>query len=77
MDLEVVSYIYVDIDGIIEDNNLNAHSSKQRIEDAIDDYVCGLDDCEYCLIGEKEAEKIYKEIRNRVGKQTSLFEDAE
>ena len=75
MELEVVSYIYIDVKGIIEDYNLNANSNVEEIYYAIHDYTCGLDDCDYYAIGEKETDKIYNEIRNRIGEQTSLFEE--
>ena len=75
MDLEIVSYIYIDVDGIIEDYNLNANSNKKEIYDAIHDYACGLDDCDYYAIGYEEETKIYEEIRKRIGEQKSLFEE--
>ena len=73
MDLEIVSYIYVDVDGIIEEHGLNANSTDKKIREAIHDYACGLDDCDYYAIGEKEVNKILKEIRNRIGEQESFF----
>jgi len=73
MELEVVSYIYIDVDGIIEENFLSAKSSDKAIKEAIHSYACGLDDCDYYAIGEKEVNKIFAEIRKRIGEQTSLF----
>jgi len=75
MELEVISYIYIDVEGIIEDHNLNANSNEKEIYDAIRDYVLGLDDCYYYLIGSEETEKIYNGIRNCIGEQKSLFEE--
>ena len=63
MDLRIVSYVYIDTLGIIEDYFLDKNASKERIMEAIIDYVSRLDDCEYYLIGATETEEIYKEIR--------------
>ncbi len=62
MELCIVSYIYIDIFEIIEDYFLNKNSSKSIIMEAITNYVAGLDDCDYYLIGDREIEKIYNKI---------------
>ena len=62
MELYIVSYIYIDIFEIIEDYFLNKNSSKSIIMEAITNYVAGLDDCDYYLIGDREIEKIYNKI---------------
>lgn len=54
MELKIVSYVYIDVDAIWE-TMLNKGST---LEWAIDDYVSGLDDCDYYAIGNEELEKI-------------------
>lgn len=70
MDLRIVSYVYIDTFGIIEDYFLDKNASKDRIMEAIIDYVAQLEDCEYYLIGATETEEIYREICSLLGKDS-------
>ena len=70
MDLRIVSYVYIDTFGIIEDYFLNENSSKDLIMEAIIDYVAQLEDYEYYLIGATETEEIYREICSLLGKNS-------
>lgn len=75
MELEIITTIFIDIDEIIEAHHLDYNSSDKGIKWAVDSYVAELDDCEYYLIGQKEIEKIEKEVRTKVGKQMTLFKE--
>ena len=68
MELDIHYTIYIDVEGIIEDYRLKASSTKKRIEFAVNDYVCGLDDADYYCIGETEIQQIIAEIKNRLNK---------
>ena len=70
MNLRIVSYVYIDTFGIIEDYFLDKNSPKSIIMEAITDYVAQLDDCDYYLIGDVEIEKIYNEICSLLGKDS-------
>lgn len=72
MELTVTSTIYIDIDRIIKDGNLDCNSADVEIKEAIYDYCCGLDDGEYYLIGREEMDQIFDEVRNKVGEQLKL-----
>lgn len=72
MELQVINYIYIDVDEIIENHNLNMETPKEQVYNAIYGYVCGLDDDAYYSIGSIEIDKIYAEIRARTGEQLSL-----
>ena len=76
MNLEIVKNIYIDVDYIIEGYELNANSTDAEIYDFVKDYTYSLDDCDYYAIGDEEMNKIVTEIRHRIGKQESLFDNA-
>ena len=72
MELEIKTTIYIDVDDIIGGHGLDFNSTDAEIEEAIVGYVCQLDDSEYYLIGDTEEQKIFAEIRARVGEQITL-----
>lgn len=72
MEITITSTIYIDIDRIIEDGNLDCNSADVEIKEAINDYCCGLDDCEYYLIGREQEDKIFERIREQIGEQMSF-----
>jgi len=74
MELEFTTYVYIDIDYIIECNNIDRDTSTEDIFNAVRYYVDGLDDCDYCLIGDEEKKKIAESIKEKVGAQMSLFD---
>lgn len=75
MEIKITTVVFIDIDKIIEDNHLDYNSSDEDISQAVDEYVSCLEDCEYYLIGQKETEKIEKEVRTKIGKQMTLFKE--
>ena len=58
MELTITSTVYINLDEIIDSIN-----NGMEIEEAVSDYVAGLDDCEYYLVGYDEQEKIIAEIK--------------
>jgi hypothetical protein len=68
MELEIKSYVYIEVEEIIKDSELTINSTDEEIKNAISDYVAGLDDCEYYLIGNDEKEKIFKELKKDLTK---------
>ena len=73
MELEITTSIYIDIDYIIEINNIDNSFLGSEVRLCVEDYVNGMDDCDYCLIGHEEKEKIVNAIVEKVGAQVSLF----
>lgn len=61
MELEYSGIIYIDVDAII-DAFLDEDNQFDDVRDAVDDYVCGLDDCEYYVIDDEMTEKIVAEV---------------
>ena len=64
MELIVTKTLWIPLEEIIEENKLTKSSSDSEIMDAVEDYVSGLDSCEYDLIGETDKEKIEKNLKN-------------
>ena len=62
MELVVTKTLWIPLEEIIEENKLTKSSSDSEIMDAVEDYVNGLDSCEYDLIGETDKEKIEKNL---------------
>ena len=59
MELWITTMVYIEMDTIREKIKKGA-----SIEEAVDDYISGLDDCEYYLIGEEEKAKIIHALKN-------------
>ena len=66
MELTITNTVFIEINIIIENGHLNQMSDSNEIWNAIGDYVCGLDDYEYYLIGDKEMNDIYVEIKKQL-----------
>ena len=64
MEIIVTETLWIPLEEIIEENELTKNSSDSEIMDAVEDYVSGLDSCEYNLIGEIEKEKIQENLKN-------------
>ena len=64
MEIIVTETLWIPLEEIIEENKLTKNSSDSEIMDAVEDYVSGLDSCEYNLIGEIEKEKIEENLKN-------------
>lgn len=75
MNITITRTIFIDIDELIEDFQLNYNSSDEDISQAVEEYVLGFEDCDYYLIGQEEIEKIEKEVRTKIGKQMKLFKE--
>ena len=73
MELEIMITLWIDVDNIINEHSLTAISTDDTINMAIGDYICELDDADYYLIGDIERAQIFKAVRDKVGKQCSLF----
>lgn len=66
MELTITNTIDIDIDEILDCLKNNPQMS---VEDAVEDYICGLDDMEYYLIGCEEAIKIIEEVERQLAKK--------
>ena len=66
MELTITNTVFIDIDIIIKNGHLNQMSDSDEIWNAIADYVNGLDDCEYYLIGDKEMNDICIEVKKQL-----------
>lgn len=73
MEIEVTTTVWIEIDQIIEENNLNMNSTDEEINNAIEHYVCGLDDCYYYILDENAHQQIFNEIRSRIGAQLTFL----
>lgn len=61
MEFEYSGTVYIDIDGII-DSFLDEDNEWDSLREAVDDYVCGLDDCDYYVVDETMTQKIIDEV---------------
>lgn len=66
MELEVKRTIWVDLDDIIKEHNLNKDSTTKDIYFAVGREVEGWDDYEYYLIGDEELKAICDEIAKKL-----------
>lgn len=58
MIIEKTIYIDIDLDAIITSADLTRSSSMKEIKAAVEDYVAGLDDCEYYNINDNDITNI-------------------
>lgn len=58
MIIEKTIYIDIDLDKIISHDNLTRSSSLEEIKEAVEDYIAGLDDCEYYNINDDDIANI-------------------
>ena len=58
MELWITTMVYIEMDTIRE-----MIKNGTPIEEAVDDYISGLEDCEYYLIGEEERAKIIHALK--------------
>lgn len=72
MTLTITREIEIDIFDIIDEENIWREDTDFEIRKKVEDYLCGLDDCNFYIIGEEEVVKICEEIRNYFGYQLSL-----
>ena len=63
IELEVTTTIDIDIADLIAQECLTPENSRTDIQDAVDDYISGLDDPEFYLIGYIETEIIIDHVR--------------
>ena len=66
MEIEIVvkKSLWIPVDEIIEENKLTDNSTDSEIMDAVDDYVSGLDSCDYDLIEEENKKEIEEFLKN-------------
>jgi len=64
MVIEKTVRIYIDIEDIITTANLASSSLWNEVKAAVEDYVAGLDDCEYYNIDPDDINTICKVIRH-------------
>ena len=64
MELTITTTVWIEIEAIINLIEENGWS----IEEGVHDYIAGLDDCDYYLIGSEEEEKIIEEVKKRLDK---------
>lgn len=67
MTLTVTNTVDVNEYEIIEDFNLTSESCRYNISDAVNDYICGLDDYEFFLLGAEEERLITDRIATILG----------
>lgn len=66
MNFTVETTIYIPIEHIINFYEIDENTPFSDIYNAIDDYVSGMDDCEYHLINDDIKERVFKEIIQRI-----------
>lgn len=72
MTFTITREIEIDIFDIIDEENIWREDTDFEIRTKVESYLCGLNDCDFYLIGEEEVIKICEEIRNYFGYQLSL-----
>lgn len=72
MTLTITREIEIDIFDIIDKENIWREDTDFEIRTKVESYLCGLDDCDFYLIGEEEITKICEEIRKQIGEQLSF-----
>ena len=65
MELNVTTTVYIDMDYLV---NIAQDKEYKNIEldEIVHDFVSGLDDCDYYLIGPKEEKQIKAELKKRL-----------
>ena len=66
MEIEVKRTIYIDLDEIIEENHLTKETSYERIRAGVNDYVSGLDDCDYYALDYDHITAITEEVEKKL-----------
>jgi len=66
MEIEVKRTIYIDLDEIIEENHLTKETSYERIRAGVNDYVSGLDDCDYYALDYDNITAITEEVEKKL-----------
>lgn len=68
MYIEVTAGVEINEKGIIKDYFLNSNSNGIEIRMAVDDYVAGLDDYDYFIMGAEDAqEQVVNQIKKLLG----------
>ena len=65
MEFTITTTIYIDIDAIAN-NYIESINFYENIEETVNDYVCGLDDCEYYIIDEDTITAITKAVEAKL-----------
>ena len=62
----VETFIYFPIEYIINVYEIDEHTPFDEIRTAINDYVCGMDDCDYYLVNDDIKKLVFDEIVQRL-----------
>lgn len=62
MDFTVETTIHIPIEDIIAFYKIDENTPFNDIHDAIEDYVCGMNDCDYYLVNDDIKKRVFKEI---------------
>ena len=65
MELKITTTVYIEMDCLVKKAQ-KPEWKNRSLDDLIEDYISGLDDCDYYLIGTEETEKIKTELRKRL-----------
>lgn len=66
MDFTVETTIHIPIEYIINFYEIDEDTVFSDIHNAIDDYVSGMDDCDYYLVNDDIKERVFKEVIQRL-----------
>ena len=72
MELEITTTIWIDVESIVNEYDIDMNTPYSDIKQSVEDYVSGLDDCEYYMIGGEEVNKIVSAIIELVGEQLQM-----
>ena len=66
LEIEKTVYIPIYTEDIIEEGNLTSSSDWAEIKEAVEDYVLGLDDCDYFLLDNNDIITICNTVNNEI-----------
>ena len=66
MELTVTSTIWIDIDDILDCLERDFDNDEEYLENCVEAWIGGLDDCDYYLIGEQEMRQIVAEVKKQI-----------
>ena len=66
MNFTVETTVYIPVEYIINFYEIDENTSFGDIHNAIEDYVSGMDDCDYHLVNDDIKERVFSEIMRRL-----------
>ena len=66
MDFTVETTIHISVEHIISYYKIDENTSFHDVHNAIEDYVCSMDDCDYYLVNDDIKQSVFKEIIQRL-----------